>query len=384
MMKKAGYIFIIVVLSIGITEAGLQLVNFILDLGKQEEVTDKRSLLSPYKGKEWAKTLFKELDDITGEYKDYRGWGKNKYQGTYVNINSEGVRKTWSPEVSDNEKPQTLYIMGPSVVWGVGVRDNHTIPSYISKQLHEKDYRFKVLNYGEWGYSFTQELLYLMLLLKNGERPNYVIFYGWTDIYNAYQSGRAGTLHFSFSIKERMKEHSDVQHIKIGIANLLRKHSVIYKELMKWKNKFNPPLSIFSETAHNFNDNELQELHKDTMRYFSQSYDLLDELSKVYGFKYICFWPPSLFTEEKLTEEETAVDARLQDKTIIKFYKYANDAYKTGSLPHFYNVSDAVRERSKTYYLDSGHLSEEGNETVAKRIISIFEKEYLLKGEKQK
>lgn len=376
-IKRLLYFCYSIALLLLIVELGLHVTDYVIHFGKEKELDDKKYLLSPYKGKEWAKALYEEYDQMTGDHKEFREWGKNEFHGKYVDIDSNGVRKTWNPDDYNGKKPKTLYMFGASATWGFGARDEYTVPSFISKELNGKNYAFKVSNYGEWGYAFSQELFYLITLLKDGHRPDYVMFYSWTDIYNAYQSGRPGTLHFDFSMRTRMKELSDIQHIMLGVKNMLSKYSKIYREIVKWNKKLDPPESLFTEVAHNYSDDELKKLLKSNLEHFSNLYELLDNLSKIYHFKYMSFWLPTLFTEEKLTDEETTVESRLQDKTLTKMFIYANDAYKTNSHPHFYNITDALKGRKKTYYLDFGHLSEEGNEVIAKRIVSIFEKEHL-------
>lgn len=377
-LRRVGYSFITLVILLLVIELGLHIANFILHDGESKELKDKRYLLSPYEGKEWAKDLFIETEELSGEYKEFRGWGKKEYHGKYINIDSNGVRKTWNPEDIYGEKYRTLYVFGPSNIWGFGARDDYTIPSYISRKLNSEGYKFRVYNYGEWGYAFNQELVYLIMLLRDGHRPDYVFFYGWADIYNAYQAGKPGTLHFSFSIRTRMKELSDMQQIWLGVTNILDRYSMIYKELMKWNKKLDPPESQFFEVAHSYSDDELKALVDDTVDYSSGSYELLDKLSKDYGFKYMLFWMPMIFTEDKLTEEEARVDVRLQDEALTRIYRFADEAYRTGLFPHFYNVTDALKGRTKTYYIDIGHLSEEGNAVVADRVFSIFKKEYLI------
>ncbi len=377
-IQRYIYGFIAMILMLFVIEIGLHLVNFVVHYGEAEEIGgEKLYLLSPFEGKEWARQLFKEQDEVPGGTKEYRGWGKNEYNGDYINIDSEGVRKTWNPEEFKGGDPETIYMFGASTVWGFGARDDHTLPSYMSKKLNSKGYNFKVSNRGEIAYSFTQQLIYLTLLLKDGHRPDYVIFYGWMDIYNAYRAGKPNILHWTHVKKLQSKQLSDLQNIGLALSNILKKYSIIYKEIMKWNTKLAPIESPFTEVAHTFSDDDLQELMKGVLEDYSKSYALMDKLSKMYDFKYISFWMPVIYTEEELTEEEKTVDIRANDEGISEMYRLANEAFKTNSFPHFYNVTDALKGRTKTYYIDSGHLSEEGNEVVAKRLVSIFEKEYL-------
>ncbi len=65
-------------------------------------------------------------------------------------------------------------MFGGSTLWGTGVKDEHTIPSFLQSFLG-KDY--DVYNYGETGYVSMQELNYLLHMLAKGNIPEAVIFY---------------------------------------------------------------------------------------------------------------------------------------------------------------------------------------------------------------
>jgi hypothetical protein len=378
-IKRLIYSIILLFIMIVSVEAGLQLTYFISHKGAKEEITDKRYLLPQYKGKEWARPLYEEMSKVSGEYKEYRGWGKKEFHGKYINIGSDGVRKTWNSTLQRKD-PKTIYVFGGSTIWGDGVIDDNTIPSYISKKLDKSDCNSVVYNYGEWAYTYTQGIIHLLFLLRDGYRPDYVIFYdGIADIYGAYQSGVPGHLHYSYSLRNKFKENkiSNLQHIMIGITNILKEYSRIYNELIKINRRLDPPQSMFQEVAHNYDDKELRELSRGIVEYYGKSLMLLDNLSKSYGFKYICFWQPVSFTGANITDEEIKSDVRFQDNSLIKLHKYTLEYIKTKSFPHFYNISDVFSDKTKSYYIDFAHITEEGNEVVADKIISLFEKEYL-------
>lgn len=362
-------------------EVVLNIAHIIIHSGYTEQGVDTGYLLPPFKDKEWAKTLFKERREIPIVYKPFKMWGHEEYHGRYINLDSQGYRKTWNPSNFQEEKPKTIYIFGGSTTWSLGARDDYTMPSFVSKKLNEKGYNFMVHNYAEFAYINAQEIISLILLLRDGHRPDYVIFYdGANDVYTSYQSGEPGHLSNWFSLSERLKKTkmSNTGHLLAVFENLIGKYSMIYRELSKIGTKINPPEVHFQEVAHSFNDDELRKLSEDFVEYYTKSFELLDNLSKIYGFKYLCFWQPVVFTEEKLTDEESNIDVRLQDESLGKLFIYSRDSLKTKSLPHFYDITDVFRGRTKTYYWDWAHLTEDGNEVVADKIVSIFEKEYLL------
>lgn len=52
-------------------------------------------------------------------------------------------------------------------MWGTGVRDDFTIASQLAKALaNEKDVYFDITNFGETGYTNTQELINLVVALQ--------------------------------------------------------------------------------------------------------------------------------------------------------------------------------------------------------------------------
>lgn len=388
-LKQLAFNSIIIFFMILAVEVSLHFIRFIVHKDNQKEIGEVRLkhylTLQYYKEKEWAEDLFREMDELPGSYKPYVGWAKNEYHGKHINISSDGVRKSWNLDNFQGQKFKTIYVLGGSTTWGFGSRDDYTIPSYISKELHKKGYNFKIYNYSEYAYTFTQGIIRLVLLLRDGHRPDYVITYdGINDIWTAFQSGEAGTLNNQFVVNDRLKrlELSNTGHIWFGIKNILENHCLIYRELKKIKKKFEPSSSDIEgkEVGLRLKDKELYELSESIVEYYAQTLKFLDDLSKLYGFKYISFWQPVSFTEDKLTNEEVAADFTINNKQMAKFYKFVQERLNLETSPaNFHNLSNVLKERTKSYYVDWAHLSEEGNEEVAKTIVNIFEKEVLKK-----
>jgi len=213
--KHLAFGYITFVLAIVFVEGGLHITSFVIGLGDQQQtMADKRCLLSPYEGKDWAKPYFEELNELPSDYEQFLGWDRREYHGEYINVDSKGVRRTWNPEHSNRQALSTLYMFGGSTLWGTGARDEYTIPSYLSKLLDKNNQNFIVYNYGETGYISTQEIIHLILLLKEGYRPDYVIFYdGINDVYGAYQSGIPGTPHNVLIFREKLGAASPTQPV---------------------------------------------------------------------------------------------------------------------------------------------------------------------------
>lgn len=263
--------------------------------------------LSIYRDKPWAKTLFQEYHDIEAlEFDQYVGWKTRVYRGQFININQDGTRKTFNPTAADNEKGDSIYVFGGSSIWGVGVRDEYTIPSYLSKLLMQSNYHFVVKNYGERGYTFTQEIVRLTLLLRAGHRPCVVIFYdGVNDVISAYRYGRAGIIGLTSELKLLWEwwQLSPIKKIGSMTGEFIANHSMLYKAGDKLLSRlvYSRPSPYIAAT---YNEPELERLVKDISDEYLVSLHLVQKLSQAYGFQYFCFWQPVIFTKSPVTEEE--------------------------------------------------------------------------------
>jgi hypothetical protein len=76
-----------------------------------------------------------------------------------------------------------------------------------------------VTDYGIPGFTFLQEIIKLTLLLQNGQRPNFIVFYdGANDVYAAYQSGRMVDFLDYRDTQEKLENSPLTQGMKYLIA----------------------------------------------------------------------------------------------------------------------------------------------------------------------
>ena len=374
--KHLAFGFIAVLLAILIIEGGLHIINAVVSDG-DADVHD----LSPYEGQEWAEAYFKQFLELPTEYEQYLGWHKREYHSEYINIDSRGVRKTWNPEHHSGEVPSTIYVFGGSTLWGMGARDDYTIPSHLSKLLHDDGYKFTVYNYGEMGYTFTQEIMYLTLFLREGHRPDYVVFYdGINDVLWPYRSGNPGTTYMLSRIRETLRTVWDTpstasDNIWQALFTLLTRHSMIYRAIGNIGDDASTDKQL-AGAASSYTDEELQRLSVGIAENYLRSMELLDRLAEAYDFEYVCFWQPSTCMESKVTDEEAEYAWR-RGSPICKLSQMTYDYLVARSPPHFFDITDSFSGRTKTYYIDFAHVSEEANEVVATRIFQVFEDLFL-------
>lgn len=335
---------------------------------------DRRLFHSAYESKSWARQLFEERARAPYEYEPFLGWKKPEFHGKYINLDALGMRKTWNPQFAD-EKPTKIYMFGGSTLWGMGARDEFTIPSLVSKGLNEGKRAYEVHNYGHSGYVFMQELVKLIQLLIDGHRPDYVVFYdGANDMYAAYQSGSAGAVQNTamFKAKFRATELSSFGHLFAGVKGVVREHCMIYRAVSRVAETIEGP-GVGGEIAARYQPDQLQVLAEETVEYYCELLKLLASLSEGYGFRFLCFWQPVAFAEEKLTPEEVQFAPRLESQNLTDFCKRVYGQIKIVSPENHVNISDALYGRTDSVYIDFTHISEEGNQMVAERIVDALE-----------
>jgi lysophospholipase L1-like esterase len=391
--KRLAFGFISLLLVILVVETGLHIIDLAVHRSDEEatdEVADSRVLLSPYEGKEWAHAYWKEFSELSSQYEQFIGWRRTEYHGQYINLDDCGARKTWNPERSDGEAPSTIYMFGGSTLWGAGARDEYTIPSFLSKLLQNSGYNFAVTNYGQAAYTFTQEIIHLILLLRDGQRPDYVLFYdGVNDVLGTELSGTPGSTVNLELIRAALKSSpktQPTQSISYVILNrvreLLAEHSMIYEAI---GNIPGVEVTVDPQTqapfkSQQFSDEDLRLLSEGTAEYYMTSMELLDQLAQAYGFNYICYWQPVTFLESELTEEEAKLIApyRLYRRNLGNLYRMTYDSLFAKSVPpRLFDITDSLSGRTKTYYIDFAHMSEEGNEAVATRVFELFKDLFL-------
>jgi len=359
-----------------------------------ETPADDRLEKSPYQGKDWADALFAESRQAYRQrYRSFYLWSRQEFRGEHINVDGAGVRATWNPPADPEVPLRELFVFGGSTIWGTGARDGHTIPSYLSKLMHGAGHGYRVTNYGESAYTFIQEAVRLALLLKEGKRPDLVVFYdGVNDVAAAHRTGVAGVdmqyVEFQKRLLAREPEvpdHTLRQDLYLAASGILGGHCKTYQLISEIPRIYRAwtsgqagstlqaeaapifDLTEFPEVAANIDDTALAALAAGVVNAYVEAAGLVDHLSQAYGFEYHLFWQPVLFLEPQANEEEMA-DTRFADRSLGFLYEAVYSAIGERPIKNFHDISDVLHDREETVYVDFCHLSEAGNETVARRM----------------
>jgi lysophospholipase L1-like esterase len=336
----------------------------------------------PDKDKKWAKGYFIESEQIQSEWNSYNYWRCRPIGGKYINIDQNGIRHTTGNIVSENSGdhgPLKIFMFGGSALWGLGARDDYTIPSYVAKICADRGLSVQVTNFGQLGYVSTQEVIELFLQLRNNNIPDLVVFYdGVNDCYTMLQGSQPGSPKNEYN---RVAEFNLLLR-PFDIPRELLIRSDVFKVARKIsKNSFNikprGPVNVYNH----------REIGQKAVDIYLNNIRLVSSMLKSISNKSILslyYWQPTIYFKKHLTlyeEQEyssskanedifTAADERIKEKRLI--YEDCN----------FYNIQNIFMAQKEPIFIDMCHLNADGNKIVANRMVDdilMFSKQRSLK-----
>ena len=367
----SGVIFLVLLL----IELVLSVFFAIADVAKADDPpTDPRSLADTYDGAEWVDDYFSELlQSYNAQWKPYVYWRRQSFSGTYVNVGKDGLRSTVpeTTEARNHSESFNIYIFGGSTIWGTGARDAYTIPSLIANRLAADGRNARVTNFGESGYVSTQEILELILQLRNGKRPDLVLFYhGANDTFSAYQQSTPGipqnefnrVAEFNLSSRQEVKRRTGA--LLADIAGALSTTRML-RAIAGGNQKMTPAPEQYDAS-----------LPAEVAATYRSNIEIVRTLSQKYGFEYRFYWQPTLFQKQHRTEYEQAELEKME--YIQAFFEDTSDAVQAMSKDpalssDFRDFSQLFSASPEPIYIDWCHLGEVGNALIAKEILKDLE-----------
>lgn len=301
-------------------------------------------------------------------YHQYVLWRRAPYQGEFISINEEGVRRTLHTRCDD--QTYTIWMFGDSVMWGPGAPDAETIPSFVAQDYEKAGNPVCIVNYAEKGWSNTQEMIELIEQLKHTTRkPNAVLFYdGGTEAFAAYQSGQAD-VHSNFNLfKGFLDSWGNTQ--KAGFSYLRQTNT--YRFLKRLSLKASSRLEA-KKSAEQLDTRVLSEA---VVENYIQNMDIVDLLAKQYGFRAIFAWYPNMAVGHKLLTpyEQQVLGFEYQKfPDLGSMYLAVYNRSSEINRPNFYNLADVLDDRKDSLYKGISHLNPEGDQIVAGRLFDILE-----------
>ncbi len=314
----------------------------------------------PAADRSWVPAYTEEfLRHDSALWRPYVYWRRAPYAGQYFGVDERGLRHTWNKPHTPAEKPFRIFTFGGSTMWGTGVRPDYTVASCLARALEEHGIAVEVTNYGEGGYVSTQELLTLLLELRRGNVPDLVIFLdGFNDAATSYQNARAGlTSNEMHRVEEfNVDEHrSRFQKAMALVPGIRRFTEGLGKRLVA-------PYTIPADKS--------AVLADATVRVYRENVRVVQMLGREYGFQSLFYWQPVIFLKDHLAPNEVkgAADLGYMKDFVLGVYQQLHGDPQLAARPAFHDISDTFRHTDEAVFADFCHLSEHGNDVLARRI----------------
>ena len=325
---------------------------------------------SIYEGQPWASRYWDEWKKTINslQYQSYVIWRRAPFTGATINVDAGGVRQTSYSSCSAGD--YMIWMFGNSSLWGTGVPDWDTIPSLLAKKYADAGHKVCVKNFGEKAWVSTQELIQLMLSLKQAPKgPDLVIFYdGVTDSYLPYQS-EVPDAHFNFLQAKR--EFESLGNNGASLEYLKRTNT--YRTLMELRS-----ILVGSSTGHDrahLTSDELSSMAAATYGNYLKNMRLANLLAKDYGFHCVFFWQPTLLDGEKpLTADEVRLrQSELNDHPGSDAVVQATySLFETYQGANFFDLANIFDEDPEARFIDFSHLGPAGNQIVADKMFAVL------------
>lgn len=380
LVKDAWHMVGITILLFCLIEGSLSLAFLIKDrfLGSDLSTIDPRVAADTYSDPSWAGNYYEEFRRANiVQWRSYVYWRRKPFFGSYINIDSDGIRQTTVTEPQGSSASMKVFMFGGSTMWGTGVGDASTIPSILAKELQNQGVVSNIINFGEVGYVSTQEVITLMLQLQKGHIPDLVIFYdGLNDTYSAYQQHIAGLPQNEFNrVKDfnLSKPYGFKQRREMIFQDVATRLSTIrflkyFPQRLGLRSK--PGLAVNPAALGN-SDADSQALAQAVISTYTSNVELVKALSEHYHFKYLFYWQPTIFQKVNLTKYERAQRDVIQP--MEQFFQKTHSLIQQSGLvasseESFHDLSLLFSDIQQPIYVDCYHLGESGNKLIAQRM----------------
>lgn len=301
-------------------------------------------LLPMYKDSPQAAEYWREFTvSAKFEYVDYLVWRRKDYTGKYINV-LNGRRLT--PTNVRRDGPMVA-VFGGSALWGTGVKDSETIPSWMARRVAND---FRVENFGNLGYVAFQDFLRFYELLQDHQLIRHAVFYdGANDAYASCVSpgkNRATLDYYQMKGKVEYRKGSDLRLAELAqfVASYLpRRHA----------------------TMHYRCDDESEA--SEAALAMVKIWKTIEDVAEKSGVKAYFFLQPVSFVSDSdvsyLQIDETVT------RSFRNFYKYVDIQARRAGLHRYYNLSDILSGRTGRYFIDYSHITSEANGIIANAIV---------------
>lgn len=306
----------------------------------------------------------------------YTYWRGKPSHNDLVTVEPDGRRRTWQPARADSGAPLVV-MTGGSAVWGMCVRDDETIPSWLARALADANTPARVENHAQIGWVSTQSLLDLLLELRSGRVPRVVVFYeGWNDIVAGFSEGAPGT-----PLNEANREAEFNLLTRLGRMRLYSignpMDSALGRVAKALRRRFGSrrapdPISpgwrkvLGADTSAATFDR----VAGDVVRVYAWNLAEARRLGREYGFRPLFYWQPDIVGKTTLSPTERATFA--ENPLMVRFARRVRalviESPELRAQPDFRDLETTFDGDEQEIFYDWCHVTSAANQRIADAI----------------
>ena len=263
----------------------------------------------------------------------------------------------------EEEGPLRIDIYGGSTMWGLGVDNHETIPSFYEDILCKEGLNVEVRNMGQFSYNNSQEVINFFLELKKGNIPDIVIFYD-------------GANEFYARIPGYPSEFKTMEVFMYYIQN--RGSGNYFPNTVRWIRGRMASLGLKEryQAIDNLNIKYFDYPHEDVsyekiLDVYLQNIKTVKKMEEIFGFKSFFYWQPNLTTKKTLSASERAAMENKAYSWIVDIYLESDETVSrflegTDKVTDIRSIFDDFKD---TIFLDDCHKYPKGNRVIAERMV---------------
>lgn len=312
--------------------------------------------------REEARTNYREQHSLLLEYAPFIAYRYRPFNGQTTNIDST-FHRVHTIAVKAPKNGKNIYFFGGSAMWGWGEIDNRTIPAF----WNQKNPEWASYNYAQKGYNSRQNLDELFNLLSEGKKIDAVVFYeGYNELtMNCSSKNEVHTHLFHQRFKQKIEEPTPNAFRLLFFQYILDFYRVVRSLIISPLEKgyscecTQPSLEKMAEVAVN-------------------TWATAKMLVESQGGKFILVLQPAIFfgnpRKDHLSAPVLKIMKALEEEYRCLYSEILTYATKKGYDWVYFPKNSLDGD---TYlYLDTCHLSGEGNRRIAMVIDSLLKNDY--------
>jgi hypothetical protein len=344
--------------TIGVVEGGTRLADYVTP-GPARSWDDFRLRKPPpYQGAPYSvEVLISESKRIKWKTSPEFGWLPEDQSGSYINI--ENHERNTVPRIG--HPLRRLWVFGGSTIMGVEVPDAFTIPSFLQRGLAETEVR----NLGATTISVKHQLYRLETMAPVAPGDVVVFYDGVNDtILSLYYRNPYGTI-----IDANRKTIETLPWSERAVWFLyskLKDHSAFARRFLDPTKPTDHQVTITEDMLKEFEEHYLSILKK------------ADAFARSRSATFVHFLQPTIFTLAHQTDYERSLlsNGWLSPANLREAYaagypaiRRASQRAAAGGIATI-DLSSALDSRQREVFLDFCHLTEHGNELVARSLLA--------------